>query len=78
MIIFNKPQRFIEQLIAPGGHDGTVKLWKLDGTLIATLKGHDASVVSVAFNPDGQLFASNSWDKTVILGNLSQASIGTS
>jgi WD40 repeat protein len=57
----------MEQLIASGGHDGTVRLWKLDGTLIATLKAHDAPVSSEAFNPDGQLL-----NLTVIPGNLSQ------
>jgi WD40 repeat protein len=32
---------------------------------LATLKGHDAGVISVAFSPDGKTLASGSADKTV-------------
>ena len=61
------------QLIATASNDKTVKLWKLDGTLLKTLK-HTATVHRIAFSPDSQLIVSGSLDGTVKLwridGNL--------
>ncbi|CAD5979872.1 putative WD repeat-containing protein all2124 [Planktothrix rubescens NIVA-CYA 18] len=58
------------KFIASGSWDNTVKLWKLDGTLVTTLKGHENSVNSVAFSPDGKFIASGSWDNIVKLWKL--------
>ncbi|HEY9599734.1 MAG TPA: hypothetical protein V6D33_18890, partial [Cyanophyceae cyanobacterium] len=55
------------QLIASASRDQTVKLWRPNGALVATLKGHTDSVTSVAFSSDSQLIASGSWDGTVRL-----------
>ncbi|BAU15669.1 RHS Repeat family protein [Leptolyngbya sp. NIES-3755] len=55
------------QLLAVGNMDGTVKLWRPDGTLAKTLDRHRERVNSVIFSPDGQHLASVSDDETVIL-----------
>lgn len=55
------------QQIATAGVDGTVKLWKPDGTLLKTLKGHTTVVRSVKFSPDGTLLATGGDDKTIKL-----------
>ncbi|MBE9011151.1 AAA-like domain-containing protein [Pseudanabaenaceae cyanobacterium LEGE 13415] len=54
-------------MIATGSLDRSIKLWKLDGTLLKTLEGHQDQVYSIAFNPDGTKFASASLDKTIKL-----------
>ncbi|NEO49397.1 MAG: hypothetical protein F6K55_36975, partial [Moorea sp. SIO4A3] len=56
-----------ENRIAVAHADGKVQLWKPDGTLIRTLKGHSDSVNSVVFSPNGEMIASASSDKTVKL-----------
>lgn len=56
-----------DSMIATGSLDRTIKLWKLDGTLIKTLNGHQEQIYSLAFSPDGSRFASASLDKTIKL-----------
>ncbi len=51
-------------LIASGGGDSLVKLWKSDGTLLKNLTGHESEVYVITFSPDGQLIASGSSDNT--------------
>ncbi len=58
------------QLIASGSRDKTVKIWRLDGTLLGVLEGHTDRVNSVAFSPDGRLIVSGSDDKMVKLWNI--------
>src|SRR5262249_9139382 len=45
--------------VATGEIEGTVRLWQAaTGKPLATLKGHTATVISVAFAPDGKTLAS--------------------
>ncbi|MEQ8755947.1 MAG: AAA-like domain-containing protein [Coleofasciculus sp. G1-WW12-02] len=68
------------QMLVSGSDDQTIRLWRIDRTCISSqstinnpqecfipriIKEHSAEVRHVAFSPDGQYFASASWDKTV-------------
>ncbi|MEG4391240.1 WD40 domain-containing protein [Microcoleus sp. BROC3] len=53
------------QTIASSSVDKTVKLWRRDGSLLATFQGHTNSVACVAFSPDNKTIASASLDKTI-------------
>jgi WD40 repeat protein/energy-coupling factor transporter ATP-binding protein EcfA2 len=58
------------QQIASASFDKTVKLWKLDGSLLHTFQGHDDWVWSVDFRADGKQLVSVSNDTTVRFWNL--------
>lgn len=58
------------KLLASASFDDTVRLWKPDGTSVATLKGHQGEINHISFSPDGKLIASVSDDNTIRLWNL--------
>jgi WD40 repeat protein len=52
--------------VVSGGHDGKVKVWDaVTGEELLNIKGHAATVTSVAFSRDGKYLATASKDKTV-------------
>jgi WD40 repeat protein/uncharacterized caspase-like protein len=55
------------KLFATASSDQTIKLWKSNGTLIRTLRGHNDQINSAAFSADGNLLATASSDNTVKL-----------
>ncbi|KIL55812.1 hypothetical protein M378DRAFT_43940, partial [Amanita muscaria Koide BX008] len=57
--------------LACGFSDGTVELWETSPTKrrIASHHGHPVIVMDVGFRPDGEVFASGSYDGTIKLWN---------
>ncbi|MFN6477328.1 AAA-like domain-containing protein [Nostoc sp. DedQUE07] len=53
------------QLIASTGGDGSLRLWKRDGTLVRSFDGKSIGLTRVAFSPDGQMLAAASFDNTI-------------
>lgn len=63
-------------LLASGGVDRTVKLWRVsDGSLVRTMTGHTDFVNVVVFSPDGQTLLSGSGDQTVRFWRVSDGSL---
>ncbi len=55
--------------LVSSGNNAQIKLWQPNGTLIATLKGHEAAVYRAVFSHDSKVLASASGDNTVKLWN---------
>jgi WD40 repeat protein len=54
--------------LASGGADAKVKLWDVTTAQeLATLRGHSATIWSLAFSPDGMTLATASQDSTIKL-----------
>ena len=54
----------------PGTEDNTACLWDLKGNQLQLFKGHEGSINSVAFSPDGKSVLTGSWDKTARLWEI--------
>ena len=60
--------------LATGGAlpEQTIRLWDVEtGNLVAEFSGHKSQVESLAFSPDGRLLASGSFDRTILLWDVS-------
>ena len=55
------------QTLATGGEDGSVKLWKRDGSLINKILTHQGSVRSVSWTSDGQILTTGGQDGLIKL-----------
>ncbi|GAB4176537.1 MAG: AAA-like domain-containing protein [Coleofasciculaceae cyanobacterium] len=64
-------------LIASSSVDKTIKLWRRDGKLVATLKGHQGNVRAIDFSPNTQTLVSGSDDGTIKLWKLDGSLIKT-
>ncbi|MEC4894834.1 MAG: AAA-like domain-containing protein [Oscillatoria sp. PMC 1051.18] len=53
--------------IVTGSTDGSIKLWRRDGTLLNTLEKHLTPVWTIKFSPDGNYFAAGSDDGIIQL-----------
>ncbi|MBW4441312.1 MAG: AAA-like domain-containing protein [Plectolyngbya sp. WJT66-NPBG17] len=51
--------------VATCSEDQTIRLWREDGSLVATLKGHTGGVFAIAFSRDGDLIATGGADNSV-------------
>jgi WD40 repeat protein len=64
------------QLLASGGSDKVVKVWRVsDGSPVTTLAGFTDRVTSVAFSHDGSKLAAGSTDRTVKVWNVADWSL---
>ena len=62
------------KLVATGGHDKMVRLWKVsDASQVAILEGHAGPVTDVAFGPKGEMLASGSDDNSIRLWDVDGA-----
>ena len=69
---FSPNRKSNRKSVATVSEDHTAKLWKLDGTEILELQGHHGPLWGVSFDPDGQLLATASSDRTVRVWDLTK------
>ncbi len=59
-----------QQWIASGGYDNKVKLWKADGTYLATLEGHKATIENIYFSANNEMLLTRDDNNTIIRWQL--------
>jgi len=60
------------QRIATGSEDHSVRIWDLDGRVLARLSGHLDRVTAIAVSPDGRRLASGSHDGVVKVWDVAE------
>lgn len=58
------------KILASSGDDKTVKIWRIDGSLLCSLEGHVGLVNTVAFSPCNQILASGDSSGTILLWRI--------
>uniref|UniRef100_A0A0C3TKW7 Anaphase-promoting complex subunit 4 WD40 domain-containing protein n=1 Tax=Guillardia theta (strain CCMP2712) TaxID=905079 RepID=A0A0C3TKW7_GUITC len=58
-------------LLASGGGDRIVRLWRMDGECLRVLRGHSEWVYSLSFSPSGELLVSASFDGSLRVWDVS-------
>jgi WD40 repeat protein len=56
--------------VVPGSGDKTARLWDLQGNILQVFTGHESSIHSVAFSPDGKSILTGSMDRTARLWKI--------
>lgn len=63
-----------QQMLASAGEDGTIKLWKTNGSHIRTFPGYP-NATSISFHPNGKILAAAGKDGTIQLWNIHDGSL---
>ena len=64
------------KFVASASADQTVKIWKIDGTLLSTVQEHTNCVFDVVFSSDGEQIVSIANENTVVIWSLNEGLIG--
>ncbi|HEV3375909.1 MAG TPA: TIR domain-containing protein [Thermoleophilaceae bacterium] len=64
-----------ERVVTAGGHDGTARIWEVDGTELTVLRGHKLSVNDAVFDPTGRLVLTAGSDGTARVWDTSGRSL---